>query len=629
MSEIIQQIRTSPALVGKYYRGRPLASAAMILLVTACAAPGPVQEDTPHGRQQQAVVRQVQSEDVQELLAEANRSTPERAAALTLQAAQLALEGGNAEQSARILELVDLTADPDLLRDYIYLRSRIALALGDHGLALRLLSDQRLLSLPLTNEDQITLAKIRAGAYAHGRSYLASARERIFMHSLLPMGEREENHEHIFATLLELPADTLESQAEKAITSDLRGWLSLAAMTRRYQDDPLQQLIELNRWKKIWGHHPAAAQLPASLQLLSRIVEQQPRSIALLLPLHGDLGPFGRAIRDGILAAHYSVSGKTRIHVYDTSTGNISALLGQAKRDGAELALGPLDRSNVTQLARSGALPMPVLALNRTLEGSVNPDLYQFGLAPEDEVIQVAEQAFRGGKRNVLVLYSAGDWGERNFDTFSQRWLGLGGNIVDVAQYDNQRDYSDLIKGLLDVDESESRAAELRRITGQRFEFTPRRRQDIDFVFLLANPIQARRINPTLSFYYAEDIPVYATSHVYEYSDSRIEAIDLNGIRFCDIPWKLAKPDQLQRQVQQTWATSQTSLAAFYALGIDAYRLYPRLQQLKELDDARLYGTTGVLRLDETNVINRELMWAQFRDGEATSVPMILESTGG
>ena len=595
----------------------------LLLILAACESSPPRDAPAPAMGEGAGIDRD--TPDIETLIARAARSAAPESTLYAVLAAELSLELDPA-QARRILDAYPPIGSEELLRRYLLLNARIFLAENKPALALRTMDDNRLRSQLLTTPQQIAAGTIRAEAHYLGRSYLASARERMLLHNLLDDSEKLQNHELIFASLLELPTSTLLSQAERAITSDLRGWLSLAAMTKHYQHDPLQQLVELNKWKRVWAHHPAAANLPASLQMLSQVVERQAKAIALLLPLQGEMGPFGRAIRDGILSAHYAVRADTRIAIYDTSSNDTAALLDQAKREGAEVVIGPLDREQVTEISGFGRLPLPVLALNRTLDGSVSPDLYQFGLAPEDEVIQVANQVFREGKRNALVLYVDSDWGERNFTTFRDSFQQMGGNIVSAAAYDNQRDYSDLVKRILNVDDSEARAAELQRITGQRFEFTPRRRQDIDFVFLLANPRQARQLNPTLAFYYAEDIPVYSTSHVHEYSESRIETIDLNGIRFCDIPFKLTASDKLQTRVQQIWHPAKASLAAFYALGIDAYRLYPRLQQLKEIPGSRMFGATGVLTLNAANVINRELMWAHFKDGVATSMPMIFEA---
>jgi hypothetical protein len=593
-----------------------------LLIIAGC-------ESTP--RQQPVVAEQTSEEpapvdEIQSVLSSADKATSARANNLRLRAAEMATANRDLQEALTILSSVDDISDRSNARRYILLQTEIAIQQNDSQRALIWLADNRMSATRLTQQDQIEVGQLRARAYFAGRNYIASARERIFFDSLLTPSEREDNREEIFRALLELPVRSLVFQAKKAITSELRGWLSLAAMTKQHQNDPLKQLRELDRWKKVWSSHPAAVNLPNSLQTLSKVVANQPKTIALLLPLQGNLGTIGRSIRDGILAARFKLESDVNIYIYDTSTDHIQTLVNQAVGAGAEIIIGPLEKSLVTELAQLDQLPVPVLALNRAKKGITHPDLYQFGLAPEDEMVQVADQVFKEGKRNAIAIYPDTDWGVRNYSAFRNRWVSLGGNIIDTAEYTQQRDYSDLIKSLLNVDQSEKRAADLRRITGQKFEFTPRRRQDIDFVFLLGNQSQARGINPTLAFFYAEDIPVYSTSHIYEFNDSRIESIDLNGIRFCDIPWKLTDTDIIQTDVQSAWLSSKTQLAPFYALGVDAFRLYPRLQQLKEVSDTRIFGATGVLHLNPDNVLVRKLMWAQFTDGQVVSTPLVMES---
>ncbi len=582
------------------------------------------------------------SANVESLLMRAGRSDAVQASQLRLDAARISVDRGEFDQARRILELVtNPFVNTDTTRDYQIIRARISLFDRQPAKALAFLNDQRLQNIPLTQDLQISVGTLRSEAYQLGRSYIASARERIYFDTLLDPAEKIANHEKIFSVLLELPAASLVSHAENAITSDLRGWLSLAAMTRQYENDPLRQLQELNNWKKVWSHHPAATHLPQSLQMLSRVVKEQPSSIAVLLPLQGELGPFGRAVRDGILASHYNQQESLRnsqqivrlsspatdrqrnttIRIYDTTHGLVKDIYARAVAEGAELIIGPLDRTNVDILTTMN-LPVPVIALNRSSNGQGNTDLYQFGLAPEDEVIQVAAQVNREGLKKGITIVPEGEWGDRNLATFITQWESMGGVLVDGVRFSNQRDYSDVVTKILNVDKSQNRSNELRRIIGQRFEFTPRRRQDIDFILLLANPAQARGINPTLAFFYADDIPVYATSHVHEYSESRIDAIDLNGIRFCDIPWKLTNTDRLQKLIQALWEPARSGFAPFYALGIDAYRLYPRLQQLKEIPGERLYGATGVLTL-ENNTVLRNLMWAQFKNGDVIPSPLV------
>lgn len=595
----------------------------IVLLISACTAP----TQSPGTRTTTAAPESttVSAGGIQDLVARADRADEPQASQLRLRAAVLSVEQNQPEQAARLLRLVESPYSTQAsTMDHALVRARLAISANDPAAALSVLNDKRLQAVNRTPEWQITVGKLRSQAYRLNRSYVASARERIYFDSLLDKAARQDNHEAIFSTLLELPADSLVNHANEAVTNDLRGWLSLAAMTRQYQNDPLRQLQELGNWKKLWAGHPAASQLPAGLEMLSRVVSDQPAAIALLLPLQGGLAPYGRAIRDGILAAHYETNNDIPVRVYDTTkTDDVINLVQLARREGAELIIGPLSKDKVEQLVDRN-LPIPVLALNRTDSGPGNPDLYQFGLAPEDEVVQIASRARDEGFRNALVLAPEGPWGERTLGEFRKDWLSSDGIIVDEARYSEQRDYSDLVKSLLKVDESQDRADNLRRIIGERFEFTPRRRQDVDFILLLGNAAQARGLNPTLAFFYADDLPVYSTSHVHEKSDSRIDNIDLNGIRFCDIPWKLAVQEDIHKEVRTLWPASR-SLMSFYALGADAYRLFPRLQQLKEIPGERLFGATGILTL-QGNTVYRQLMWGRFSNGDVVVVPMVLDA---
>ena len=51
-------------------------------------------------------------------------------------------------------------------------------------------------------------------------------------------------------------------------------------------------------------------------------------------------------------------------------------------------------------------------------------------------------------------------------------------------------------------------------------------------------------------------------------------------------------------------------------MGADAYLLAPRLNQLLALPDTQLDGLSGVLQLNGDQRIERQLPWAQFRDGK-------------
>jgi hypothetical protein len=222
-----------------------------------------------------------------------------------------------------------------------------------------------------------------------------------------------------------------------------------------------------------------------------------------------------------------------------------------------------------------------------------------------------------------MILSTNHAWGRKAANAFSQQWQQLGGNVVTEGFYGERSEYSPVIKQLLQLDDSEQRARNLRRIIGQAIEFEPRRRQDIDMIFLLARPDEARSIKPMLAFHYGGDIPIYGTSHLYSGIPSPGRDADLNGIKFSDMPWILSKNTALKNQIQTEVKQLDEAFLRMYALGIDSYRLYPRLRQLEQLPESRMYGETGNLSLTAQRVIQRRLMWAQIRNGKVFTLPMI------
>ena len=149
-------------------------------------------------------------------------------------------------------------------------------------------------------------------------------------------------------------------------------------------------------------------------------------------------------------------------------------------------------------------------------------------------------------------------------------------------------------------------------------EFTPRRRSDIDFIFLIANPRQGRQIKPTLAFYFAETVPVYALPSIYDGQDNQSENRDLDGIVFTDAPWLLGDSDPLKLEVAANLRQAQGSLQRLRAMGVDSFRLHARLQQMADKKIDVLQGTTGKLTMGDNQRIHRDLQVARFIDGVAT-----------
>lgn len=428
---------------------------------------------------------------------------------------------------------------------------------------------------------------------------------------------------------MSMPLVELEQRSENSANLELRGWYQLALITKNNQSNLEKQQANIELWRQQWAGHPASVQLPEDLQLLQQIIADRPQRVAILLPQQGSLSRAANAIRNGFMAAHYqAIAQGNRVPViefYDTSSGDVLETLHTAASNGAQLAIGPLSKASVASLQQADNLPIPTLAVNYTDSsnghGEAPGNLFQFGLSTEDEARQIAQRAWVEGHRNALILGTEANWGKRSAEAFQQAWEGFGGTIVSTDYYARQKDYSGVIKSALNVSGSELRYRQLRGLLNQSMEFEPRRRQDVDMIFLIARHDDARQIKPTLDFHYASDLPVYASSHIYTgKSDSKRDR-DLNGIRFTTLPW-FFDDSSTEKQLIQQHANPAPSYQRLYALGVDSYHLYPRLRQMEQIPGTKLYGVTGSLSLNQAHRIEREQIWAKMRSGLAKLLPL-------
>jgi len=554
----------------------------------------------------------------QQLLEKADQSDPEQAAQLRLAAADQSIQQGNHAQARSILEKVQLdTLKPAQQIFALTLQAEIALADGKPEQAEQALQHpafERLGELPVAQQIRSQLA--RAEALEATDKPLAAARERVFTAPLLSDEQARTNHEAIWKLISALP----EQQLQGAADDDLAGWQSLALSLKR-AGTVAQQQRAIDDWIAQNPQHPAAEQLPEPLQKLRELADQPLNNIALLLPMDGQLASVARALRDGFLAAHLHAqqSGQTlRIELYDsTRMTSIDEFYRQAQAAGVQLVVGPLEKDLVRQLAERDQLPITTLALNYSDAGqSTPPQLFQFGLAAEDEAREVARRAWADGHRRAIALAPRGDWGGRILDAFRQSWEEAGGTLVAAEPLAEPVQLANQIADLLQLRNSESRGGRVSSITDASTSNQPTRRQDVDFLFLAATPQQAQQVRPTLIFQYAGDLPVYATSHLHAASHDRTQYLDLEGIRFAETPWLLNDQLPLRQEVEQKWPQAGGSLGRLYAMGADAYLLAPRLNQLLALPDTQLDGLSGTLSLNPQQRIERQLPWAEFRDGE-------------
>ncbi|MGF6112114.1 penicillin-binding protein activator [Pseudomonas sp. ADAK2] len=568
---------------------------------------------------------------IEQLLEKAAQSkTPEQAALFRLSAADLAYRQGNAGQSAQILQQVPVEQlKPGQQVFASTLAAELAMVRNQPKAALTALSHpslQRLGELPV--EQQVRTGTVHARALEADGQTLAAARERIFIAPMLEGEAASKNHDAIWTLIASLPTD----QLQPTTTDDLGGWMSLALAVKT-AGTLEQQQAAIDNWRVQNPKHPAALQLPLPLTQLKELASQPLSKIAVLLPqTDGPLAAASKALREGIVAAHYQAQQAGQkppaIVFYDSSPMtttpprmSMDEFYRKAQADGVQLVIGPLEKPLVKQLSTRPQLPITTLALNYS-EGQQGPaQLFQFGLAAEDEAREVSRRARADGLHRAAAMVPKGEWGDRVLKAFSQDWQANGGSIVAVEHIDQPVQLAQQIADMFQLRQSEGRAKTLQSTVGSQVAAQPSRRQDIEFIFLAASPKQAQQIKPTLNFQYAGDVPVYATSNVFSASGDVNEYNDMNGVRFCETPWLLDANDPLRKQVTAQWPQAGTSLGRLFAMGVDAYRLAPRLGQLKTLPDSRIEGQSGSLGMTQNQRVVRQMPWAQFVSGQVQRLP--------
>jgi len=605
---------------------QPLAAMLLLLLLLLLAACGSSDPVMPQDGEDEST-----SQPLAELISSANDSRGNTRTQLTLRAANLLLRREPSDLESNNLEEFPVASiqDPALRAEVTAI---VAQALNDNEQA-----DSALDFLAAADQTNFTAQQAQTMERLIGDAYYTlgdelSALDAYFNASeLAPLNQELSNR--IWSSIDRLEDGDIQDLADSTASYQLRGWVELARIYRGNQTRLQSQLDGIEQWQRIWAQHSAVNLLPTALLDLNSAWDQRPRQITLLLPIQQAAG---LAIQEGFLSAYYEALDESgdvpQVSVIDTSNAvDINPLYSRAVESGAELIIGPLDKEFVNRLHREPELAVPTLALNYADDASPGPaNLFQFGLAPDDEINQAANIAWQLGYRNAALLTPESADYERLQQLFSESWTERGGQIVSHTNFVGDGDYADVVKRLLAIDSSESRAERvLQLLPRNTMEFTPRRRSDVDFIFLMANPRQGRQIKPTLAFYFAQDVPVFALPSINDGLQNQSANRDLDGIIFTDAPWLLDSANASRNLVDANLRSAQGPLQRLRALGIDSFRLHARLTQFADGSLEHIEGATGELSVDETHRIYRQLQPAVFENGTAQPLALDITTAGG
>ncbi|GHB31030.1 penicillin-binding protein activator [Salinicola rhizosphaerae] len=540
-------------------------------------------------------------QSAQELLNQANNQSGQQAAASRLQAADILARQGDTAQALQIAGQID-TSQLDATQQVKW-----ALVLSDAGIAEKdgwsviRATDILDTNAALSSDDGQTLRYRRGIALNMVGEPEASAR--------LLIGLQQNNapydlNDDIWKPLSSLSPTALDSLAAADDSAIMQGWVDLARLYRASGGDIGNLFDRLDQWRSRYPDHPANRRLPSDLTALRQIEGNEIHQIAVFLPQSGPLSNIAAAIRNGLETraedAKSQGENTPSLTFVDSSNQDIDALYAQATMSGAQAVIGPLDKEKVSQLETRASVPLPTLALNygeHARNSATN--LYQYGLSAEDEARQAAHRAHLDGHRRAGIMVPDNDWGSRVLAAFRQRWESEGGQVASVESYNPSESVAPAVRNLLNSDPS-----------------------SMDMLFLLALPSYARQVPPTLDFYYAADLPIYATSHLYAGTPEPRADHDLNDVQFVDIPWMI--PDAAAGGVdalpfvstyRRLVTQDDPGLLKLNAMGVDAYELARRLPLFQALPNTQIFGATGTLSARDDGRIQRTLPWAVFESG--------------
>lgn len=553
----------------------------------------------------------------------ATQSAPPESYIFTLQASDAALKQNQLSKTESLLKEL-----PEELPMALVLYRQILLSeirLSQNKLNDAILPLKSLNPTVVSAELQERYYRLLADAYLRQNNPLESVKQRIFLDYLLQEEPNAlvKNRETIWKTLMQIPLHTLKRIRMPSPPDVLGGWLALAYINK-YYESAVDRDKAISAWKRTYPNHPANQILTQKMSAYS--ASKELKQVALLLPLgEGPHQNAAEAILEGFVSSFYASSQRPLIRIYDTTQDSAKKQYRQAVQEGADWIVGPLTKQEVDEIAAlsPAELSTPTLLLNMPKSLATDAPLYTFALNPESEGIRLAQRLSQDGFKRIALVSSPDSVQQRTVDAFVQQWQQLNGKIVASKVIQANADHALSIRQLLQIDTLAAKAKTLKQTTGATLPLQERRRQDIDAVVLLANTEQMHLIRPLFDFYYAQDLPIYTTTHFYNGVANTETIRDMNHIIFADMPWILAKQDAIHpsmADLKAIWPKTIRQEPRLAAFGIDAYRLATQSSQWQTYPQMGLVGATGILYPNENHMIERQLAWATLRNG----VPQLL-----
>ena len=534
-------------------------------------------------------------------------------------------QGGSSLQSKNFLKRIN----PEELNDvsflnYSLLESKVSNSEDELNVAFQKLESNRILSIEknLNDEALIDLYKEKSAIALTLGELKTSIQYDVKLHNLISSKEiKSKLHNETLAKLISQPYKKLQ-QCKNNADLIVGAWFYLGLEIRDTQLNSQTRANAYQNWRERYPDHSAAQ----FVVIPNDVHDMQTKKgqIVLLLPLEGEYLSPSKNFIEGFLDGYFNSlktneDSRQTIKIFNSSEDGILNSYQDAMKLNPQIIIGGFRQSEAKDLLSLETYEVPTIILNDfdQLNYPERENLFFFSNSQGDEISHIISDMWYRGIQSVIVITPDHLWGLQASEAFQSGWVARGGIILDNVIFNQDtRDFTALLKRPLHIDTSEKRGLFLKRFVNSKLDLSSRRRNDIDGIVLFAYSDKARQIKPALNYLFANDIPVYSSSRIYNDVEESNLYRDLDDIKFAGMPWSLKGSLQQELNIDETLHPEYRQL---YTRGFDSFLLSQNLREPSFAQNIPLLGATGVLRL-KNNMVTKDPYWYQFKNGSKIKI---------
>ena len=210
--------------------------------------------------------------------------------------------------------------------------------------------------------------------------------------------------------------------------------------------------------------------------------------------------------------------------------------------------------------------------------------LREFHISREVDIKNLLDIAKnKGGMRAIIIDDST----TKDKALVKKIWENMDGEVVSSVSSEIKISSQELLAEILLLEQSKVRSRKLSRIIGVQIKNEPRKREDIDSIFLSTSLPNARSLKPALEYNFADNISVYLIPSWGEEGSLTNNELDLEKVVISEMPFLLNTNTSFQE-------INSRNNSRNFAIGYDAYELV-LLLDTSSRRNFNYFGLTGLI----------------------------------